>query len=303
MIKNIYVTNYLGETLILELTSPEKSGFVINSIDGLGPVKAEINTAASLYEDGSTFNSARLGERNIVFELEFYPTVNESVEVLRRKTYKYFPIKRPITIVIETDTQTRYCTGYVETNEPSVFEKETKTNISILCPDPFFYSLDTTETIFTGVTSSFEFPFSNESLVTSLIEFGVLYINTEATVYYTGGTPTGLKIHVNFTGSVTTLSIININTGENMVINTTKLAALTGSTFMSGDELYIETNNGHKGIRLFRSGIWLNVLNTIDIIADWFQLQPGDNLFTYTAATGLDRMTFRTEHQTIDEGI
>ena len=43
MIKSVTVTNYLGESIKLELGFPEKSGFLIQSIDGLGPPKADIH--------------------------------------------------------------------------------------------------------------------------------------------------------------------------------------------------------------------------------------------------------------------
>ena len=40
MIKSVTVVNHLGESLKLDLASPEKSGFIVKSIEGLGPVKA-----------------------------------------------------------------------------------------------------------------------------------------------------------------------------------------------------------------------------------------------------------------------
>lgn len=37
MIKSVTVVNHLGESLKLDLASPEKSGFIVKSIEGLGP--------------------------------------------------------------------------------------------------------------------------------------------------------------------------------------------------------------------------------------------------------------------------
>ena len=42
MIKSVTVVNHLGESLKLDLASPEKSGFIVKSIEGLGPVKATL---------------------------------------------------------------------------------------------------------------------------------------------------------------------------------------------------------------------------------------------------------------------
>lgn len=44
MIKSVTVVNHLGESLKLDLASPEKSGFIAKSMEGLGPVKATVNT-------------------------------------------------------------------------------------------------------------------------------------------------------------------------------------------------------------------------------------------------------------------
>ena len=42
MIRAVTVTNYLGESKRFELAFPEKSGFAVQSISGLGPSKADI---------------------------------------------------------------------------------------------------------------------------------------------------------------------------------------------------------------------------------------------------------------------
>ena len=65
----------------MELTAPEKTGLIVTSITGLGPVKAEIKCTSIATSDGSIFNSARLGERNIVLKLQFLPnpTIEETI--------------------------------------------------------------------------------------------------------------------------------------------------------------------------------------------------------------------------------
>lgn len=75
MIYSFAITNYLGDRVKLELGKPEVSGFLIKSVTGLGPVKANVNTTEVVTNDGSMFNSARLSQRNIVFQLAFVDTV------------------------------------------------------------------------------------------------------------------------------------------------------------------------------------------------------------------------------------
>ena len=90
MIKSITATNYLGESIKMELARPEKSGFIVHSISGLGPGKAYINTTEVSTDDGGLFNSARLPSRNIVLGLMFM--WKDSIEEARHRSYKYFPL-------------------------------------------------------------------------------------------------------------------------------------------------------------------------------------------------------------------
>ena len=84
MVNSIIVTNYLGESIVLELGKPEESGFLITSIDGLGPGKANINTTNKSGMDGSKYNSAKRENRNIVIHLKFISDGTDSIEDIRQ---------------------------------------------------------------------------------------------------------------------------------------------------------------------------------------------------------------------------
>lgn len=303
MIQSVKVTNPRGEELTIELRNPSTSGFFVRSIEGLGPSKSIINMGESLYEDGGFFNSARVQSRNIVFDLGFYDSLAETIEIIRRKTYRFFPMKTPLEIEITTDTRVGVTTGYVETNEPNIFSKDEGTQISIICPGAYFLGSEYIETTFSGITDGFEFPWENPSLTESLIEFGDVFISTNANVFYDGDIPTGVDIYINFIGAVNNLTIHNITTGESMAISSTKLIALTGSNFVAGDFVVISTVKGQKSITLIRGGNFINILNTVDIVADWFQITKGDNVFTYTAASGLTNVQFSMGHRVVYEGL
>ena len=185
MIKSITVTNHLGESLKMELARPELSGFAITSITGLGPGKATINKTEVSTMDGDLYNSARVGARNIVISLRYL--MKNTIEEARQLSYKYFPLKRNIKLLIETDKRKAEISGYVESNEPDIFSKEEGAEISIICPYPYFYSAgsDGMNTIvFSGVEAMFEFPFSNESTSEDLIVMGSIQHKTEQLIRY-----------------------------------------------------------------------------------------------------------------------
>ena len=378
MIKKVIVTNYLGESIEFELRAPEKTGLFIRSIEGLGPGKASINTTDIASDDGSIFNSARSEQRNIVLTLGclIADGVTNSIETARQLTYKYFPKKKPLKFYILTDNRELEITGYTESNEPDIFTQDETTQISIICPDPLFYSAGeggTHTTVFNGVDFLFEFAFDNESvgvpvtiipgiakekqlLVLELpdpedeeeratidptctyfvpvagtdyyfdayvflpiknewkllgrhmyyqpvIEMGSIEVLKERTIYYDGDTETGVIIKIHAIGNAEHIVIYNTGTREKMILDTDKLATLTGSGLTAGDEITISTIKGNKYITLLRNGREYNILNIMDKNADWFQLAKGDNIFTYTATYGASNLQFKILNQIAFEGV
>lgn len=304
MIKAITVTNYLGDSIRLDLARPELSGFAVRSITGLGAGKASINTTEIATNDGSMFNSARLDSRNIVISLLFL--WKDSIEDVRQLSYKYFPIKRKVTLLIETDNRLAQIDGYVESNEPTIFSKEEGSDISIICPDPFFYSAGSngiTTTLFSGVEPMFEFPFCNDSLIQPLLMMGSIQNFTDKVITYDGDSEIGMTMSIFATGPATQITIYNTNTRETMKIDTDKIETITGSGIVAGDEIVICTVKGRKSITLIREGLRTNILNCLDKNTDWFTLSKGENIFAYSAETGGNNLQFKIENQTIYEGV
>lgn len=304
MIKSITVTNYLGDSLVLDLARPELSGFVVKSVTGLGAGKSTINTTEVATNDGSIYNSARLSSRNIVLSLAFLwkPTIED----VRHLSYKFFPIKRMVTLLIETDNRLAQITGYVESNEPTIFSKDEGSDISIICPDPFFYSAGedgTNVTTFSGIDSLFEFPFSNESLTENLLEMGSIQNLMDKVVVYDGDSEIGITITIYIMGPTTNIAIYNTGTRETMRIDTDKITSIMGSGLTAGDEIIICTVKGKKSISLLRNGVRTNILNCLDKNTDWFTLAKGDNVFAYSADTGANNLQFKIENQVIYEGV
>ena len=307
MIYSIVVTNYLGDRIKLELGKPDVSGFLIKSITGLGPAKANVNTTEVSTNDGSLFNYARLSQRNIVLDMVFINTVyGESIEDLRQKSYKYFPLKKSVELTIETDNRYVKTTGYVESNEPNIFSSQEGTQISIICPDPYFYSAGedgNNVTNFYSIDPIFEFPFSNESLDEPLLVFGEIQIKTEGVITYHGDSEIGVMIYIHAIGPATNINIYNTETREVMRINTEKISSLTGKGIVASDDIVINTAKGEKSITLIREGVSYNILNCLDKNTDWFTLAKGDNIFAFTADSGVTNLQFRVENKVIYEGV
>lgn len=304
MIKSITVTNYLGDSITLDLARPELSGFAVKSITGLGPGKANINVTELTTDDGGVYNSSRLSTRNIVISLKYLwkPTI----EAVRQLSYKYFPIKKKVTLLIETDNRKAEIDGYVESNEPTIFSNSEGSDISIICSNPYFRSAGKNGknvTFLSGVEPTFEFPFSNDSLTESLIEFGNIENKTEQVVVYDGDSEVGITITIHALDEATDVAIGNTRTRETMRINSDRLRALTGSDIIAGDYIVICTKKGSKSITLQRNGKSYNILNCLGKDADWFTLVKGDNIFACTAESGITNLQVMIENEVIYEGV
>lgn len=301
MIKSITVTNHLGDMLTMELTRPELSGLIVESVTGLGPPKATINTTEIATLDGASYNGARANSRNIVLSVIMYGT---SAEDSRHLTYKYFPVKKRVRLDITTDIRTCYTYGYVESNEPNIFSAQESAQISILCPDPFFYSSDGAESIvFSGIAPMFEFPFENDSLTENLLIMSEILRIRSKTIFYNGDVDIGMLITIHATDNVKNITIYNITTQEKIVVDTDVIKTLTGTEYGKGDDIIISTVTGQKYARLLRGGVYTNIINAIDKSSDWPIVYKGENTFAYMAESGVDDIELSLTFVPTYEGV
>lgn len=302
MIQSLTVTNYLGESLTIPMKNSESTGFILHDMTGLGPPTASVNTSKVATKDGSKYNSARAEERNIVLPMYFTPI--PTIEDARHRSYKYFPLKKPVILAFKTDNRECQIVGYVETNEPDICSDREGCQVSIICPNPYFSSIYDTVTSFSGVEAAFEFPFSNEDISKPHIEFGKIVVKAENIVRYGGDAESGVQIRIAASATVKNITIYNVDTRGTMHIYHDKLVALTGSGIVKGDEIIITTDKGSRSVTLLRNGKSTNILNAIDPRNDeWFSLTKGDNIFAYTADEGSDYLMFVVDHTTLYEGI
>lgn len=300
MIYAITVVNFRGESLKIELTSPERSGVIVQDITGLGAGEATINTSESANIDGSYFNSARLMPRNIVFTL--LPMDEPSVETNRHKIYHFFPSKKEVTMKFETESGTRVITGYTESNDPTIFSEQVTQQVSVMCPDPHFYDEETITQSLSGITSMFEFPFSNESLRNDLIVLSEQNISRRVYFRYNGDDDTGVTIHIEFYGDVQNVRLINLITGEQMKIDTTKLPSGLGNKFIAADIIDIDTRIGQRSATLYRGANTYNIINSLGRHTAWFTLLAGENAFYFDATLNQQLMDLSLRYKNVYMG-
>lgn len=300
MIKSVRIIPNDTDSIDLELSNPWDSSLIIKGIDGLGPPNANINSTELGMVDGSIFNSAHFPARNIVFHLTFLEDPETFlIETTRRKTYRYWPSKREITMIFFMDHGIYGITGVVESNEPSIFEQEEGCSISVICHDPFFYKLgegseydDETDNEMLGITPGFEFPFSNEvesiNNITNHIEFGqtnyktgkdgIVYFRDD--IYNYGEYESGITVTMKINYTITTLlGLENLTTGAKMELDITKLSLITDKNdgLRAGDTIVIQTTPRSKYVYLYRDMNVYNLRSLMPKLVNWVTLAIGKN--------------------------
>lgn len=306
MIKVVTVENAAGEQLDIDLANPYKSGLAVHSIDGLGPPKAFINAVSKTTSDGSDFVSARADYRPVVLNFIFVPCPD--IESSRLKTYRFFPVKGRIKLTIQTEHRKAYAEGYVESNEPDIFNKMTGCTISVVCPDSYMYDENefevTLETL--SVIPEFEFPFSNESVTSKLIRFGTISSQPMAMFNYPGDSDVGCMIDIKANREgLKAIAVIDHNTGDMFAIS-----APTGPSMLvpyplgsweavpfepplrTSSVITIDTRKGSKRVLLHDyanqvpQGCYANILNWADLRnSKWLRIHPGVNTWSFVYET------------------
>lgn len=302
MIEAIMVTNYRGDSLTMELAHPEKCGLVVSKVDGISPGDASINSTDYGVLDGGVFNSARIGTRNIT--IEFYYMFYPDIETSRHIAYQYFPVKTKVDLAFITDHRTVVCSGYVESNDTMIFSKQESGQVSIVCPDPYFYNDIEQLYRIAGIGAEFEFPFSNESLYYPMICFGDYAYEYSRTVTYNGDIATGFVMTLRFLGdNVPNVTITEVRSNTQLDFRLTELEMAYGITFERDDLIIISSVKGNRYVKYVHQNEETNLLAFYYKRLTWFELNPGDNTYVLDATTNLQDVEITMEYRTIYGGV
>ena len=275
--------NTRGDILNLN-DNPE---YNVISVEGLTPPNATINTSTLGQLDGETFNSARLNKRNIVIKV----APKRYIETNRIDLYKWFSPKQPVRIYYENGTRNVYVDGYTESFEGSLFNNPQTFTISIICPSAYLFASQQTVQSGSYTESLFEFPFSIEESGIEISRYdrvSSIIIRNESDI------ATGMTIELSASSEVVNPKIYRRDTLESFGLN---------YTMQEGDVIRIATKKGGKSVILARDGDESNIINAIDKNITWFQLEPGDNLFTYEATSGLEDLDITFVYDRVYAGV
>lgn len=305
MFKSVTVTNYRGDSLELPLRWPNDAGLLISKIDGITPGNVDVNTQDYAVLDGGIYNSSRMKTRNIV--IEFYYGFNPHIESSRHLAYRYFPVKTEIRLDFLTDERSLSIWGYVEGNDTDIFSDKEKGQVSIVCPDPYFYEKDVISYELNSIYPEFEFPFSNESLTEPLICFGDYGNKDTYEVDYQGDMEVGATIRIHFLKdpTVTELIIYDVSHNKKLELNFSNIESSSGITIQQYGDLVFSSVRGEKDIYYEYLGTKKSILGSFNVYDfPWMYLTPGENLFGFKASGNYsEELLITIEHRGAYGGV
>lgn len=255
------------DPLVLNVVDrPETDLFEVRNIDGLGAVKADVNTTPLGSIAGESFNGTNVGKRNLVFTLGLTPDWNVwTMSKLRQLLDKYFMPQQTIRLVFEgTEFSPVEIFGYIESNEPNMFSKDPEQQISIICPKLYFRSV--APVVITGQSTDLPIEIEYEGNV----EAGIHLAATKAS----GADPTYIGVRIN----------------DSFIF-----AELTGfgSPVDDNRDFELSTIPGEKYIRsiIIPDGTIINLLNFAQVGVRWPLVSPGALSFDVESSAGIQDWT------------
>lgn len=306
MFQSVTVTNYRGDSLELPLRWPNDSGLLLYKIDGISPGEVTVNSQDYAVLDGGVFNSSRIGTRTIT--LNFYYGFTPMIETARHRAYRYFPVKEQVRLDFLTDERNLSIWGWVEENETQIFSEQEEGQVTIICPDPYFYEKDTISYTLGTAIAGFEFPFSNESLIEPLISFGEIGNRHVYEIGYNGDIEVGAIIRIYFKGNpsdISEITIYDIDDNLKLELNIAQINSKTGANMEQYGSIVINSVRGQKDIYYEKFGQRKSIIGAFDVMNfPWFYLSPGTNTFAFDIDDEYyDDLTISVEHSGAYGGV
>lgn len=236
----------------------------IRNIDGLDPVTATIGVQPYGSTDGEAFTGSSVLSRNLVLTLHPNPDWNLwSPEALRRLLYSYFMPKQAVRLELYSDDmEDLEITGVVESLTANMFSNDPEVQVSIICPDPYFSTID--PQIISGDTT-----------------------DAPLDIEYTGSVPAGIQVKVEqVSGTNPNALTIQIGNPELTFFKAAQANLVTSTKYfhMSSFPMskYVETVNESNGVS---TSLLSNLITQEG--SEWPMLLPGTNLFQVIPDNGV----------------
>lgn len=263
-------------------------GLLIESIEGIYAFEGEVKTSPYSQTNGDRYKNSRVLKRNIVvmgriFD-DFWNNRQLLYRVFRTGSLGKFCYTEP-------DRSNRYADYYVEAVTIDQKITDAPYQISLICPDPFFYAADPERVDLAAWISDFEFI---HEFVAEGEEIGHRETSMIKEVVNGNGVDgIGLQITMTASGDVTNPYVYLYETGEKITIGTENNPFI----LTSSRKVIIDTTTGKKNIVLVENNVTTRINEYLDPDSTLFQLGAGINTIGYNCAEGADFLNVKVEYK------
>lgn len=263
-------------------------GIVIESIEGIYAFSGEVNTSPYSQTNGDRYNSTRAPRRNIVIQGKIFDDLWNNRQML----YRVFRLgSLGQFCYTEPDQSNRYADYYVESVEIDQDAYRGQFQISLICPDPFFYSGEPEFVDLAAWSSDFQFDHEFDANGETIGHRVIAMIKDVENLNGVDGI--GMTITMTASGDVTNPYVYMYDTGEQIKIGTTA----NPYTLTSSKSVVIETTTGKKGVVQIQNNVETRINEYLDPTSSFFQLNSGVNTIGYNASSGSDYLNVHIEYR------
>lgn len=272
-------------SLIVDGNTP---GIVIESIDGIYEFKGEVLTSPYSQTHGDRYKSSRAIKRNIVVQGKIYDNFWDNRQLMYR-IFRLGSVGR--FCYTEPDRSNRYADYYVESVDIDQDPYRGQYQISMICPDPFFYAGDPERVDLATWLSDFTF---EHDFIQSGEELGHRESSMVRELTNLNGVDgIGMKITLTASGNVINPYVYLYETGERITIGTDD----NPYTLVSDARVEIETTTGKKNIMQVLNNVETRINEYLDPNSSFFQLGAGVNTIGYNADSGAEYLNVHIEYK------
>lgn len=279
--RQVTCTNRDGVSMTF--TEKDVAPFILAAIDGIYEAKNNVYVSKNSMIDGAVYQGSTAEPRNIVLHLKDENHYQANRDMLNQ----LFKEREFGTLVFqEGDNPPRKIEYIVESmDSPGTYHSRMH-QISLICPDPFFYDISDYDEKMASWVSDFVFPFASPSGVG--FEFGHQTDERIKVIHNDyAEDDIGMTIIMTCTGAVTNPSVTRVESNETIYVGSDAKPFV----LQSGDVLTITTATGNKHVKLTRANVTTEVNQYLTENSVFIQLMRGDNTIGYDAESGANNLS------------
>lgn len=249
----------------------------LQSVEGLGELEVDVESEKAADQDGELYKGASAAKRNVVIKLTVIPPDGRTHAEIREEFFAFFVPRETGTLYLYDTAATKkieYKVEDVDFDMDGIFRDVT---LSLLCHNPIFSAAEEESVEIAETTGLIEWPLD----LPPVFEVGIKAEALMATIVNDSSVSRGLTITFRASGEVVNPGMVEVNRQQSLKINTTMHA---------GDVIVLTTGPQNKRLKLQRGMTETNINNLWDFGGTWLQVEPGENVFRYTADSGTDAL-------------